>query len=72
MSTKLKTVLKDVLLVGSVFAVISGSYLGFAVAERYRVLTHAYIIQSERLMEILNAQNTQGGPSAQDQQSDGQ
>jgi len=56
MSDKLKSILKDVLLVGSVFAVLSGSYYGFAVAERYRALTRAYIVQSEQLISILNQQ----------------
>jgi len=53
MSAQLKAILKDVLLVGSVFAVLSGAYLGFAVAERYRALTAAYIAQSNELIQIL-------------------
>ena len=56
MSEKARSFFKDVLLVGGVFAVLSGAYIGFAYAERYRALTSAYIVQSERLIGILNRQ----------------
>jgi hypothetical protein len=56
MSGRLKTILQDVLLVGGVFAVLSGAYVGFAYAERYRALTAAYMTQSEQLIAILNRQ----------------
>ena len=53
LSGRFKAVLKDVLLVSSVFALLTGSYFGFAVVERYRALTRAYIAQSEQLIEVL-------------------
>ncbi len=53
LSGRFKAILKDVLLVSSVFALLTGSYYGFAVAERYRALTRAYIAQSEQLIEVL-------------------
>lgn len=56
LSGRFKAILTDVLLVGGVFAVLSGAYVGFAYAERYRALTGAYIAQSERLISILNKQ----------------
>ena len=56
MSEKARSFFKDVLLVGGVFAALSGAYLGFAYAERYRALTGAYIAQSEQLIGILNQQ----------------
>lgn len=57
MSAKLKSILKDTLLVGAVFAVLSGAYIGFAYAERYRALTQAHIAQSNELIKILQQQN---------------
>ncbi len=48
--------MKDVLLVGSVFGVLSGAYVGFAYAERYRALTRAYLYQADQLATILNNQ----------------
>lgn len=56
MSEKARSFFKDILLVGGVFAVLSGAYIGFAYAERYRALTRAYIVQSEQIAEILNKQ----------------
>ena len=56
MSKKARSFFKDVLLVGGVFAVLSGAYVGFAYAERYRALTSAYIVQSKQLIGILNQQ----------------
>ena len=56
MSEKARSFFKDILLVGGVFAVLSGAYVGFAYAERYRALTSAYIVQSEQLIGILNRQ----------------
>ncbi len=56
MSEKARSFFKDVLLVGGVFAALSGAYLGLAVAERYRALTSAYIAQSEQLISILQQQ----------------
>jgi hypothetical protein len=56
MSQKARQLFKDVLLVGAVFAALSGSYLGFAVAERYRALTNAYVAQSVELVRILQQQ----------------
>ena len=56
LSGRFKAILTDVLLVGAVFAALSGAYVGFAYAERYRALTGAYIAQSERLISILNQQ----------------
>lgn len=53
LSEKFKSALKDVLLVAGVFALLSGAYYSFAVAERYRALTRAYIAQSEQLIEVL-------------------
>ena len=56
MSEKARSFFKDILLVGGVFAVLSGAYVGFAYAERYRALTGAYIMQSEQLISILERQ----------------
>ncbi len=56
MSEKARSFFRDVLLVGVVFAALSGAYVGFAYAERYRALTAAYIVQSEQLITILNKQ----------------
>ncbi len=56
MSEKARSFFKDILLVGGVFAVLTGAYIGFAYAERYRALTEAYIVTSERLIVILNHQ----------------
>jgi len=56
LSQKARGLLKDVLLVGLVFAAMSGAYLGFGYAERYRALTQAYLAQSEALIQILNQQ----------------
>ena len=56
LSGRFKEILKDILLVGAVFAILSGSYVGFAYAERYRALTNAYIAQSEQLISILKQQ----------------
>ena len=53
LSGRFKAILKDVLLVSAVFALLTGSYYGFAVIERYRALTRAYIAQSEQLIDIL-------------------
>ena len=60
MSEKARSFFKDVLLVGGVFAVLSGAYVGFAYAERYRALTSAYIVQSEQLIGILQQQTPEG------------
>ncbi|KKL13642.1 hypothetical protein LCGC14_2523730 [marine sediment metagenome] len=57
MSEKARSFFKDVLLVAGVFTVLSGAYVGFAYAERYRALTGAYIAQSEKLMSILSQQS---------------
>lgn len=66
LSEKFKAILKDVLLVGAVFAVLSGSYYGFAVAERYRALTQAYIAQSEQIIDVLQrSRNAQRKDEAQ-------
>ncbi len=56
MSEKARSFFRDVLLVGVVFAALSGAYVGFAYAERYRALTGAYIAQSEQLISILQQQ----------------
>lgn len=56
MSEKARSFFRDILLVGVVFAVLSGAYVGFAYAERYRALTEAYLAQSEQLMSILKQQ----------------
>lgn len=56
LSEKFRQTLKDALLVALVFGVITGAYVGFAYAERYRGLTAAYLAQSEALLEILNKQ----------------
>ena len=56
MSEKARSFFKDILLVGVVFAALSGAYVGFAYAERYRALTAAYIAQSQQLITILNRQ----------------
>ena len=57
LSDKAKSLLKDVLVVSSLFATLSGAYLGFAVAERYRALTQAHIAQSQEILRVLQAQN---------------
>ncbi len=59
MSEKARSLFKDILLVGGVFAALSGAYVGFAYAERYRALTQAYMAQSEKLISILNQQSPQ-------------
>jgi hypothetical protein len=64
LSVKARAILKDVLLVGAVFAVISGAYFGLAVAERYRALTQAYIAQSQQLIQILERENGKAQASA--------
>ena len=56
MSEKARSFFKDILLVGMVFAVLSGAYVGFAYAERWRALTRAYITQSEQIATILRNQ----------------
>ena len=56
LSQKARDWLKDVLRITLVFAAISGAYLGFGYAERYRALTRAYLVQSEALIQILNNQ----------------
>lgn len=68
LSEKAGKFLKDVLLVAGVFAVLSGSYFGFAVAERYRALTNAYLAQSEGLIQLINSQ----GAPRNAEESDGQ
>jgi capsular polysaccharide biosynthesis protein len=65
LSDKFKSLVKDVLLVSLVFVSISGAYYGFAVAERYRALTQAYIAQSEQLIKVLQ---NQGSGNAQETQ----
>lgn len=62
MSDKLRQILKDSLLVAAVFAAISGAYIGFAYAERYRALTAAYIKQSEQIIAILQRQTPPENP----------
>ena len=57
MSEKARSFFKDILLVGAVFAVLSGAYVGFAYGERYRQMTKAYYAQAEQLLLILQAQN---------------
>jgi len=57
LSAKTRSVLKDIAVIGAVFASLSGAYFGFAVAERYRALTKAYISQSIELITILERQN---------------
>ena len=59
MSEKARSFFKDILLVGVVFAALSGAYVGFAYAERYRALTQAYMLQAGELMKILQNQNPQ-------------
>ena len=61
MSDKARSFFKDVLLVAGVFAALSGAYIGFAYAERYRALTGAYLAQSEKLISILNKQTEPTG-----------
>ena len=56
LSQKARTITKDVLLVSMVFLALSGAYYTFAVAERFRALSAAYIVQSEQLITILNQQ----------------
>lgn len=53
-----KSVVKDILMVSLVFAALTGAYLGFAVAERYRALTAAYLVQSQQIMEIIQQNRT--------------
>jgi hypothetical protein len=57
LSEKARQTAKDVLFVSLIFAAISGAYIGIAVAERYRALTRAYIVQSEQILEILQQQS---------------
>jgi hypothetical protein len=59
LAEKTRSFVKDALLVSAVFATITGAYLGFAVAERYRGLTRAYIAQSQALINVLETQNGQ-------------
>ena len=56
LSQKARSIAKDFLLVSLVFAALSGAYYTFAVTERFRALTAAYITQSEQLIVILNQQ----------------
>ncbi len=58
MSEKARSFFKDILLVGVVFAALSGAYVGFAYAERYRALTQAYVLQADELLKILQNQNS--------------
>lgn len=75
LSQKTRSFLKDVLLVAAVFATMTGTYFGFAVTERYRTLTKAYIVQSEYLVNILKNQGATNGQESQPQvpsETDGQ
>ena len=65
MSEKARSFFKDVLLVAGVFAALSGAYVGFAYAERYRALTGAYIAQSEQLISMLKQQTERAQESAE-------
>jgi len=56
LSQKARDWLKDVLRIVLVFAAMSGAYYGLVVAERYRALTQAYLVQAEALIQILNQQ----------------
>jgi hypothetical protein len=64
LSQKTRSFLKDMLFVSVCFAVLSGAYFGFAVAERYRALTQAYLRQAAQIEQILS--NAQGVPNAQE------
>ena len=57
LSAKTRYVLKDIAVIGAIFASMSGAYFGFAAVERYRALTQAYIAQSVQLIQILERQN---------------
>ena len=56
MSDKARSLFKDILLVGVVFAALSGAYLGFAYVERFRASTAAHKLQDDALIAILNQQ----------------
>lgn len=62
LSQKARGLVKDVLFMSLVAAAMSGFYLGFAYAERYRALTQAYLVQSEALIQILNQQAEKAQP----------
>ena len=62
MSDKARSFFKDILLVGAVFAALSGSYVGFAYAERYRALTKAYIQQSQAIIKIIEGSTSVPSP----------
>lgn len=66
MSDKARSFFKDVLLVAAVFAALSGAYCGFAVAERYRALTQAYIAQSQELIKVIQS-NQKGNTNVEEQ-----
>ena len=63
LSQKARGLFKDVLLVGLVFAAMSGAYLGFAYVERYRAGTAAHMLQDEALIQILNQQAQKAAPN---------
>ena len=62
LSQKARGIAKDFLLVSLVFLALSGAYYTFAVAERFRALTTAYLVQAEQLIVILNQQATTAEP----------
>jgi hypothetical protein len=64
LSQKTRSFLKDMLFVSVCFAVLSGAYFGFALVERYRALTQAYLRQAAQIEQILS--NSQGVPNAQE------
>ncbi len=68
LSDKAGKFFKDVLLVSGVFTLLSGAYFGFAVAERYRALTAAYITQSNELIKVI--QRNQGAPNGEEVKPD--
>lgn len=57
LSDKARRSIKDFLVIAFVFLFISGAYLGFAVAERYRAFTALHIAQSQEIIKILQAQS---------------
>lgn len=61
MSAKARQIFKDVLLVSAVFAAITGAYVGFAYAERYRSATKYHEQFDQEMIRILKQQGQQPG-----------
>jgi len=53
LSEQARRILKDIAIVSVFMVAMSSAYYVFAMAERYRGLTQAYLAQAQQLMTIL-------------------